>query len=304
MRVLKIFTSLAIFAFAFIYTGKASALTLEELIKETEKRFETLEAKMVNLQAENAALKKQVATLPAGLARPTGTDDLLALANYLTVYTGTLDGMAGPHIIFTGANVHVRSGSYATDDWGSLTGLGNLIVGYNEEPTSMGIGRGGSHNLVLGSKNQYSSYGGMVAGRDNKISGDYAVVSAGYWNKATGSGSSVSGGKSNTASRHTASVSGGEFNTASRDHSSVSGGETNTASGVISSVSGGYGNTASGLYSSVSGGTNSVASDYGSSVSGGLSNTASGRYSSVSGGSYRSAEGQDNWRAGSLFEDN
>ena len=40
-----------------------------------------------------------------------------------------------------------------------------------------------------------------------------------------------------------------------------------------------------------------------SSVSGGIFNTASGYYSSVSGGSNREAAGEDDWRAGSVFED-
>jgi len=40
------------------------------------------------------------------------------------------------------------------------------------------------------------------------------------------------------------------------------------------------------------------------SVSGGRHNTASGLLSSISGGNTRTATGDDDWVAGSLFEDN
>ena len=75
-------------------------------------------------------------------------------------------------------------------------------------------------------------------------------------------------------------------------------------SGPRSSVSGGGFNTASGFFSSVSGGLSNTASNTYSSVSGGRLNTANGRYSSVGGGGSRSALNTDDWRAGSLFEDN
>jgi len=50
-----------------------------------------------------------------------------------------------------------------------VNGLGNLIIGYNELRGS-GDNRIGSHNLILGSKNNFASYGGMVAGTLNDIS--------------------------------------------------------------------------------------------------------------------------------------
>lgn len=57
---------------------------------------------------------------------------LLALADYLEVVPGAINGLNGPHVVFEGANVHVRSGSGATSDGGYATGLGNLIIGYNQ----------------------------------------------------------------------------------------------------------------------------------------------------------------------------
>jgi len=214
-------------------------------------------------------------------------------------------------VIFEGANVHIRSGSGFTDDnttqaafgvsfFGdasgtpseTLTGRGNLIIGYDETSALSGTlssgPRTGSHNLVVGPVHTFSSWGGMVAGFKNAI---------------TGISSSVSGGGGNTASGvFFSSVSGGEQNTASGQGSSVSGGGLNTASGNASSVSGGGQNTASGGSSSVSGGLINRASGDASSVSGGVQNTANGGSSSVSGGSHRSATDEFNWAAGSLSE--
>ena len=81
----------------------------------------------------------------------------------------------GPHILITGASLHVRGGSGDTD--GAVNGLGNLIVGYNE---AFGAGnRGGSHNLVIGESHRYRGFGGLVAERNNVLAGATASVSGG-----------------------------------------------------------------------------------------------------------------------------
>ena len=215
--------------------------------------------------------------------------------------------------VFTGCDVEIRNGLGSTE---TSNGTGNLIVGYNEN--SFSFTRTGSHNIVVGKDHGYSSYGGMVVGIQNIISGEFASVSGGVSNEASGNWSSVSGGFFNTASGERSSVSGGGFNTASGERSSVSGGDDNTASGLSSSVSGGDDNTASGERSSVSGGSNNEASGDWSSVSGGRFNKASGAVASVSGGSNneasgvdasvsggfnRTAEGPVDWVAGALFQD-
>jgi hypothetical protein len=216
------------------------------------------------------------ALLAAYDARITALEELLAS---VTLESG------GDDFVFTGVNVHVRSGSGFTN--GTINGLGNLIVGYDEDRTLLSD-KSGSHNLVVGRNHNYTSYGGLVVGYENTISGEYASVSGGEGNTSSGSASSVSGGNWNEASGDWSSVSGGHSSTASGDWSSVSGGMYNTASVDHASVSGGSNNTASGLYST---------------VSGGLYNTASGNDSSVSGGYNRSVSGSLDWRAGGLFED-
>ena len=196
---------------------------------------------------------------------------------------------------FVGCNVLIQSGSGSTDDnvatGGSISGLGNLQIGYNR---SQGVNfdiRSGSHNLILGDYNNYRSFGGIVAGLYNAISGPYASVSGGDSNSATGLLTSVSGGSFNTASGDYASVSGGTGNFATGREASVSGGYQNTASGSLASVCGGDANTASGSTSTVSGGDNNTASGTFSSVSGGNVNTASGSFASVSGGNLNKADG-------------
>ena len=193
-------------------------------------------------------LEAQVAVLAAA------QQEAQEILQFVHVETEEIRGVTGPHWIIDGANVHVRSGSGTTRDacdsldpdfpnCESLTGLGNLLVGYNEQA---GVGpprprevRTGSHNLVVGVHHSYSSFGGFVAGRRNAVTGWNASVCGGVNNEASGSLSSVSGGHRNQATGGSASVSGGTENLASGSGASVSGGFRNVASGVSSSVSGG-----------------------------------------------------------------
>ena len=203
-----------------------------------------------------------------------------AILRYLVVDTNTINGLRGPHVIFRGANVHIQSGSNATN------GLGNLIIGNNEMPgggpsPTGPTNRTGSHNLVIGFGHSYSASGGFVAGTMNSISGQASSVSGGVRNRAIGQYSSVSGGEHNTASGQASSVSGGYNNKAVGQNSSVSGGQNSTASGSASSVSGGMGSTASGEFSSVSGGTGNTASGKGSSILGGSGKVAATLFQTV-----------------------
>jgi hypothetical protein len=201
---------------------------------------------------------------------------------------------AGSDIFITGANLHLVNGVGAT---ATQNGLGNLILGYNEVRGS-GDDRSGSHMLVVGSENNYSRSGGIVAGLHNEASGDFASAVGGQYNTASGLYSSVLGGFQNTASGLYASTSGGFENIASGGSASVSGGLGNVASGPFASVSGGAGNTASGFESAVSGGTSNLASGGDASVSGGSTNTAGGDSSAVSGGASVTVTTINGWAAG------
>jgi hypothetical protein len=209
------------------------------------------------LQARVASLEATVSALQANNA--------LKLGPFVSVDSNTQKGVIGPNITFTGANIHIVSGLGATDDNGSRSGLGNLIIGYDELDPNTTPNRSGSHNLVIGRFNTFTSsaWGGLVAGEDNTIQSAGATVSGGLFNIASGELASVSGGVSNVASGAGASVSGGFSNFSSGNETSVSGGFSNTASGAQASVSGGFSNTASGVQASVIGGRlNNANTDY------------------------------------------
>jgi hypothetical protein len=224
---------------------------------------------------------------PEGKPRPEGSsgltseqvEALTSLLPYIKFVASGIDGK--PTIQFSGVNVQVLNGEGSTS---STNGEGNLVIGYDEAAGA----QTGSHDLILGAEQTFTSYAGIDAGIGNTISGPYASVTGGENNLATGLYSSVTGGKYNTASgMFASSVSGGEYNTASGIFgSSVSGGKKNTANGfAAASISGGEENAATGDYSSsVSGGRLNTAEASGSSVSGGHENKASGTYSSIFGG--------------------
>ena len=221
-------------------------------------RVAALEAAVAALQSENAAQQITINTLTNSLNEAririgtletwktslpdlTKLQTLAALAPYVSVDLTELNQLKGPHVIFQGANVHIRSGSGKTDDNGSLLGLGNLVVGYNDNPYDPNVPRNGSHNIVIGDSHEYISFGGMVVGNWNKILAPFAVVSSGYGNKAVGIASVVSGGEMNEARGNYTVVSGGRQNCPIEYASVVSGGFGNATLGKYSVVSGGYG---------------------------------------------------------------
>ena len=241
------------------------------MLKENES---ALQGEVNDLKENTSALQAEVDELKDNISDL--KDNVGKLQSILQGVTHT-----GTEIYITGANLHILSGSGSTE--GTVNGLGNLIIGYNENRSS-GNSRTGSHNLILGKENNYLSYGGIVSGWHNDISNRHASVTGGQYNIASGPFSSITGGGSNTASGQWSSINGGLFNRAVGGSSWVSGGQYNTVSGSSTSVAGGMYNTASGLASSVSGG-------YG--------NTAGGRWSSISGGlNNNNATGDYDWMAG------
>jgi len=218
-------------------------------------RIEALERRVGELEDTVAAQQETITQLRNRLG------NLGQLNGFVRVETGDINGLPGPHIIFEGANIHIRNGNTSMATYNcDPAGLGNLIIGYNEENPDVNPQlRSGCHNLVVGSEHNYTGFGGFIVGFSNTISGAYSSVSGGFGNTASGEASSVSGGELNTANGILSSISGGIKNIASEFGSSISGGKENTASGRFSSVSGGFGNTASGQYSSVSGGASGTA---------------------------------------------
>jgi hypothetical protein len=177
------------------------------------------------------------------------------LERTLTHVTSVTGAGGLPEVVITGANLRLVNGLRAT---ATTNGLGNLLVGYNEPREGENV-RMGSHNVVVGQGHNFSSFGGLVVGRQNEISGAFAVVSGGFDHTASGASAAVSGGIFNRARGASATVSGGFDHTASANATSVCGGQGNTASGPTAAISGGEANTASGLTSAISGGRNHTA---------------------------------------------
>jgi hypothetical protein len=184
-----------------------------------------LEGRVAALEAEVAALEAEV-------------EELRGLSGDVAELQALLAGVErnGDTLTFSGMNVQVVNGLGNTY---TENGLGNIVVGYNEDFGNDEI-RTGSHFVVVGRDHTYTTYGGIVVGYDNSVVAPYSSVSGGIHGIASGSHSSVSGGDGNVAADIYASVSGGRANVASGTASSVSGGRGGTASGFVSSILGGY----------------------------------------------------------------
>jgi hypothetical protein len=251
------YTLLIVLGLAWL-VGQARPLSAQQTggLPDLAQRVAALEARVNALQQTNTSQAAQIAALQSQLVQDKAT--LTALnARLLVVEAKTVPiSVVGTDFMITGKNVFIQDGSGQTD---GDTGLGNLTIGYN---ALRGVGyvddRTGTHNLILGDLNNYSSFGGLVVGYFNTISNEYTVVSGGFGNVASG---------------RYASVSGGSLNAAENTGSSVSGGSGSAAEGVSASVSGGF------------------------------LNRAVGTSSSVSGGELRVAPAENDWVAGSLFQD-
>ncbi|MEO1056913.1 MAG: hypothetical protein AAFY28_08375 [Actinomycetota bacterium] len=185
---------------------------------------------LVEIDQRLAALESENAALAAKLASVTVED---------------VDGR--PTVRFSGVNVQVLDGTGDTRCDETFTepcnGLGNLIVGYAEDSDDPAL-RNGAHNIMVGSDNDYRSYGGFVAGRDNVVAGRFSSVTGGFANTASGPDSSVSGGGLNTAAGSGTSILGGSSNTANGNVTAVVGGNANISGGIRTVVLGGASNTA------------------------------------------------------------
>lgn len=168
--------------------------TLLQAMQSLQNQVTTLDGKVLTLDGKVTTLDGKTLTAETKLG-DLEKKMIPGLEKYLSVNTNDMNGVKGPHIVFRGVNVHVQSGADTTAD--TTSGLGNLIIGYNEAAPAQV--RTGSHNLVGGSQNGFSSYGGLVFGVGNKITGTYASVVGGENNTASGISSTVLGGKIKSA---------------------------------------------------------------------------------------------------------
>ena len=219
---------------------KSLAKTVAALQKKVNGQSSTITsqaASIASLSSDLASAKTTIATLQTNLGSLTTIVNghtqtlataapLLAISPYVSLHPETMNGVVGPNIVFQGCNVHVRSSSAEAD----TSGLGNLIVGWDEDLVSPPTGyRSGSNNLVCGDYNSFYRFGCFLAGEYNIASNILASAYGGLHNTAGG----------------VMSVVAGHYDQANGVYSSISGGENNKASGWASSISGGGGNSAS-----------------------------------------------------------
>lgn len=159
----------------------------------------------------------------------------------------------------------------------------------------------GPHVIFEGVNLHVRNLGGStdsVDGLGNLIVGYNADVG---WNR-TGSHNMVIG--NNHGYSRFGGLVAGDLNTISAPGASVTGGQWNHASGPQATICGGGNNTSTAYASTVCGGALNVASAQDATVTGGFGNKATGFRATVSGGYARIAAGENDWIAGSLFEDN
>ena len=145
------------------------------------------------------------------------SDEISTLKGILPCITKVDEGIdKKPTVQFHGCNVQIVNGEGKTK---TTNGEGNLVIGYDEFPG----GQTGSHNLIFGFEQTFTSYGSIIGGSINSDTGPFSVA-FGQGNTASGEDSAVSGGLSGAASGRFSAVSGGASNTASGEDSAVSGG--------------------------------------------------------------------------------
>jgi hypothetical protein len=206
----------------------------------TDEALTALDTKLKALEAELEELKTSLSTT-------TGTCDCLAIEGQIgeledqinsyvpdlaTLFDGLIEIDAANNVVrIVGANLQVVNGSdlNLTNDVNEpFAGLGNVIIGYNED--TVGASRTGSHNLILGTDNSYTSYGAIVSGANNQVTGPNTAVIAGTDSTANGTSSVVVGGGNNDAVGDSSVVVGGDNNTAETLGSVITGGRNMVSS--------------------------------------------------------------------------
>lgn len=205
------------------------------------------------------AQQEEIATLQGQIqAQQQALETFAPLLNLVSVAERSSFGQNTWNL--SGLNIRLDNGTGTT--YGESNGLGNLILGYNEdegghrnEEGSLVAGevRVGSHNLVVGAGHTYGSNGSLLGGYNNSLFGQGAAILSGQASLATGTWSAILGGLDNRATATNTCISGGHSNTASGDRASVSGGLLNISAGIATSILGGQYMQVSEQYETASG---------------------------------------------------
>ena len=123
---------------------RAEITALLAQVESLQSTVSTLESRVSTLQAGNSTLQNEIKSLQTSNTKlqsqlvAVQSNHALLLGPFVTVDPNPEIGVIGPNITFTGANIHIVSGSGMTNDNGNPRGLGNLIIGYDEDPALFG----------------------------------------------------------------------------------------------------------------------------------------------------------------------
>ena len=166
----------------------------------------------------------------------------------LQLQVETLEAQAMPelasHLSFvdSSSTFHLEAANLQVSNGGSAylnNGLGNLIIGMNgEEEYVDSVGRGGSHNLVIGEGHAYSNSHGILHGFNATLTDRYAAVIGGANNRVDGAYGVAISGSGNTLSdgAHYAVAAGGRDNMVYADYSAAISGLRSVVQGAYSAA--------------------------------------------------------------------
>lgn len=266
-----------------ILSGFGDEFTPEAIMVDGEELSEFL----VGIQTTIVSLQNQVIALQTELAE-VQSHLVFGLNDYVSVIDSTNT------VMVSGANFQVTNGlGAAPNSWLGQTGtngLGNLIIGYNEETGyAEEYVRTGSHNLVIGVGHSYMGYGNIIGGMRNVVNGQYSACISREAEMTWGNVNVLLGGIGSTMLNTSHSVMiGGDGNTLGTDSTDTR--FSVLAGGRFNHIQGGYANVIVGGSSNVTtlDGTNR-------SLFGGHGNVQrAGLGSTIVGGRYTVAEVREN----------
>ena len=239
---------------------------------------EELSEFLLGIQTTIVSLQNQVIALQTELAE-VQSHVVIGLNDHVSVVDSTNS------VVVTGANFQITNGlgpnpiSWLGQE--GTNGLGNLIIGYNEETGyAEEYVRTGSHNLVIGVDHSYMGFGNIIGGMRNEVNGQYSACISREAEMNWGNVNLILGGKQSTMIGSSFSVMiGGQYNTLGTD-------STDTRFSVLSG--GRLHNLRAGYANSIFGGTTSscdLPAATARSIFGGIGNSQQGGYgSSILGG--------------------
>lgn len=254
---------------AYKVQAEAKIADLEtQLSTETTERVSADELLNDNLNQEQSSRITADEAILIQLEDVTIPEAILALADYVKVEPDIINELSGPHVIFEGANVHIRSGSGSTSDGGDPSGLGNLIIGYNETRESLTkeylesiLGITGCYppfyDFLVVHNDPYDFNEDPFPNGNHALSGQLMSRRAGSHNLIVGefhnynSYGALIGGLLNSTDEHAvgASLLSGVANLATHPLSSIVSGSSNVSSAYLSSILGGFLNRTYSSYS-------------------------------------------------------